>query len=100
MPKRTAKIFTVDEYVEAYRMGYRDGFDYVTSVYTKKPLKREPTAGSFPLRDLPASPRPRKRALSAWNKFVRANSKKPRYIMRSGKLNLKKMGVAFRKKKR
>jgi len=38
-----------------------------------------------------------KRKLSAWNKFVKANSKKPRFVMRSGKLNLKKMGVAFRK---
>jgi len=42
----------------------------------------------------------KKRKLSAWNKFVKANSKKPRFRMRSGKLNLKKMGVAFRKKKR
>ena len=42
-----------------------------------------------------------KRKLSAWNKFVKANSKKPRFIYKSGsnkgKLNLKKMGVAFRK---
>jgi len=38
-----------------------------------------------------------KRKLSAWNKFVKANSKKPRFRMRSGKLNLRKMGVAFRK---
>jgi len=40
---------------------------------------------------------PIKRKLSAWNKFVKANSKKPRFVLRSGKLNLKKMGVAFRK---
>jgi len=39
----------------------------------------------------------RKRKLSAWNKYVKANSKKPRFRLRSGKLNLKKMGVAFRK---
>jgi len=39
----------------------------------------------------------KKRKLSAWNKFVKANSKKPRFVLRSGKLNLKKMGVAFRK---
>jgi len=38
-----------------------------------------------------------RRKLSAWNKFVKANSKKPRFVLRSGKLNLKKMGVAFRK---
>jgi hypothetical protein len=38
-----------------------------------------------------------KRKLSAWNKFVKQNSKKPRFRLRSGKLNLKKLGVAFRK---
>jgi len=42
-------------------------------------------------------PKPKRRKLSAWNKFVKANSKKPRFVLRSGKLNLKKMGVAFRK---
>jgi len=38
-----------------------------------------------------------KRKLSAWNKFVKANSKKPRFRLRSGSPNLKKLGVAFRK---
>ena len=51
---------------------------------------------------LPGNPhsKPRKggkRKLSAWNKFVKANSKKPRFRYRNGKLNLKKMAVAFRK---
>jgi len=41
-------------------------------------------------------PKP-KRKLSAWNKYVKANSKKPRFRYRNGKLNLKKMAVAFRK---
>jgi len=40
---------------------------------------------------------PKKRKLSAWNKYVKANSKKPRFRYRDGKLNLKKMAVAFRK---
>jgi len=44
-----------------------------------------------------ARPPKKKRKLSAWNKFVKANSKKPRFIYRNGKLNLKKMAVAFRK---
>jgi len=44
------------------------------------------------------NPKPkRKRKLSAWNKYVKANSKKPRFRYRDGKLNLKKMAVAFRK---
>ena len=38
-----------------------------------------------------------KRKLSAWNKFVKANSKKPRFRLRSGSPNLKKLGIAFRK---
>jgi len=42
-------------------------------------------------------PPKRKRKLSAWNKYVKANSKKPRFRYRNGKLNLKKMAVAFRK---
>ena len=38
--------------------------------------------------------------LSAWNKFVKANSKKREFRYANGKLKLKKMGIAFRKKKR
>jgi len=45
----------------------------------------------------PSAPRKTKRKLSAWNKYVKANSKKPRFRYRNGKLNLKKMAVAFRK---
>jgi len=41
--------------------------------------------------------KPKKRKPSAWNKYVKANSKKPRFRYRDGKLNLKKMAVAFRK---
>ena len=40
---------------------------------------------------------PKKKKLSAWNKFVKANAKKPRFRLRSGSPNLKKLGVAFRK---
>ena len=43
----------------------------------------------------------KKRKLSAWNKYVKANSSKPRFRYKSGKkkgmINLKKMAVAFRK---
>ena len=43
-------------------------------------------------------PRKTKRKLSAWNKFVKQNSSKPRFrYARSNKINLKKMAVAFRK---
>jgi len=69
-------------YDDGYSTGYREGF----------------RAGSKERSGQPGNPHPKKkRKLSAWNKFVKANSKKPRFIFRSGKLNLKKMGVAFRK---
>jgi hypothetical protein len=38
-----------------------------------------------------------RRKLSAWNKFVKANSSKKIYKFANGKLKLKKMGIAFRK---
>jgi len=74
------------------------------------PMKYCPECGTN-LSDVPArftsrtgtifdKPKP-KRKLSAWNKFVKANSKKPRFrYARSNKINLKKMAVAFRKTKR
>jgi hypothetical protein len=39
-----------------------------------------------------------KRKLSNWQKFVKANSKKKIYKYANGKLKLKKMGIAYRKK--
>jgi hypothetical protein len=85
---------------EYYRMGYRDGHEYATSGYRRphplpesKGLRElEPYEEVYPL----ARGKP-KRKLSAWNKYVKANSKKPRFRYRNGKLNLKKMAVAFRK---
>jgi len=92
---------------EYYAMGYRDG---VTATQQRTvggyiDLPREepyyphevkgrgfPTTGSRKLDTYK-----KKRKLSAWNKYVKANSKKPRFRYRNGKLNLKKMAVAFRK---
>ena len=51
----------------------------------------------MPARRTPKPGKPRQRKLSAWNKYVKANSKKPRFRYRNGKLNLKKMAIAFRK---
>ena len=42
----------------------------------------------------------KKRKPSAWNKFVKVNSKKKQFRYANGKVNLKKLGVAWRKKKR
>ena len=90
---------------EYYAQGYRDGFDSVTDFFAKKPYRREPELEGAYIGDVPQSTRKPasmgkykpKRKLSAWNKYVKANSKKPRFRYRNGKLNLKKMAIAFRK---
>jgi len=69
---------------EYYRMGFIDGQRGSTS----RPVDWAP------LEQREAKP---KRKLSAWNKYVKANSKKPRFRLRSGSPNLKKLGIAFRK---
>lgn len=75
-------------YKEGYIDGFKDAMAQVGGPVSIQP-RRAPS-------ELYGEPR-KKRKLSAWNKFVKANSKKPRFIYRNGKLNLKKMGVAFRK---
>jgi hypothetical protein len=82
---------------EYYRMGFRDAMNYALKGDVEE-LRAEPrytTAFGTPI-----SRRKPKRKLSAWNKFVKANSRKKEFRYRDGKLNLKKMGVAFRRKKR
>ena len=74
---------------EYYRAGYQDGLkDARRDIGPDLGLLRHRTADQL---------KPRKRQLSAWNKYVRANSKKSRFRYRNGKLNLKKMAIAFRK---
>ena len=74
---------------EYYRMGFRDGM--------RAPSMQEYGATYETMEGFDPPKAKPKRKLSAWNKYVKANSKKPRFRYRNGKLNLKKMGVAFRK---
>ena len=79
---------------EYYRAGYQDG---ITDARRELPPPetlgmRRRIEQRYEIR----TSKP-KRKLSAWNKYVKANSKKPRFRYRNGKLNLKKMAVAFRK---
>jgi hypothetical protein len=85
---------------EYYAMGFRDGLkapyteDYQVALgEADSPLEVQRARRSFERYSKPK----RKRKLSAWNKFVKANAKKPRFRLRSGAPNLKKLGVAFRK---
>ena len=80
------------EYEKIWTEGYNTG--YRSALETAKRLKKRP------YRDIDSeiyAKRKAKRKLSGWQKFIKANSKKPRFKLRSGKLNLKKMGVAYRK---
>ena len=88
---------------EYYRMGYQDGLRATQDLDVSGPGfmiaggydEPEPRRMDFSaIRRASVKP---KRKLSAWNKFVKANAKKPRFRLRSGAPNLKKLGVAFRK---
>lgn len=78
----------------SYREGFRDGWEAAMSREYSHPS--DVLAG--PIEEKKAK---KKRKPSAWNLYVKANSKKPRFIYqggaKKGKLKLKKMAIAFRK---
>jgi len=84
---------------EYYAMGFRDGMRQAGGV---PPLgveafefERDPLRGGRIVAEY-SSDRPRK--LSAWQKYIKNKRNHIKY--RDGKLNLKAMGVAYRRKKR
>ena len=84
------------DYDEGYEDGYEDARREIDTAFLEEEfLRREQERTGYKTR-VPTGFKP-KRKLSAWNKYVKANSKKPRFRYRNGKLNLKKMAVAFRK---
>ena len=89
---------------EYYAMGYRDG---ISATRVARGLQDPLGQATYELEEREAiyqpfkvKSKPRKRKLSAWNKFVKANSRKKEFRYANGKLKLKKMGIAFRRKKR
>ena len=80
---------------EYYAMGFSDGFVKGSGRMIFDPEELVPPiskpGGTY-------TPRKPKRKLSAWNKFVK--NKRNHITYRDGKLNLKKMAVAFRRKQR
>jgi len=74
---------------EYYRMGFRDGM--------RMEFKSNIDIETSPITGYQEPKRKVKRKLSAWNKYIKANAKKPRFRLRSGSPNLKKLAVAFRK---
>ena len=100
---------------EYYRMGYTDGYNHSMRGMRMQPdrdYERRTIPAMIGLgmeteyafresqpkrRRRPQKPK-RKRTLTAWQKFVKTNSKKKEFRLRGGKVNLKKLGVAYRKK--
>jgi len=93
---------------EYYSQGYRDGLRDAQAQESRRQdirIRRDYELEGAYIGDVPQSTRKPasmgkykpKRKLSAWNKYVKANSKKPRFRLRSGSPNLKKLAVAFRK---
>tara|TARA_Y100000310_G_scaffold288031_1_gene313332 strand:+ start:94 stop:423 length:330 start_codon:yes stop_codon:yes gene_type:complete len=90
-------------YDEGYDDGYRDGYEYGKAEMKDKMMRsggRESMrrVRSRGKRRKPARSKPRK--LSKWQQFVKTNAKKKEFRFRNGKVNLKKLGVAYRKKQR
>jgi len=81
---------------EYYRMGFEDGVN--SDIYGSRGPNREVKT----LKQLSTIISPRtlvtKRKLSAWQKYIKNPRNHIKY--RDGKLNLKKMGVAYRRKRR
>ena len=71
---------------EYYSMGYRDGVrsiqgsvDPVSAILSKRPSRKP------------------KRKLNSWQKFVKANAKKPRFRSMNNTARFNKLGIAYRK---
>jgi hypothetical protein len=82
---------------EYYTLGFRDGVAYERSG-EGLPMGRPMFSGDR-YEDIASLKRGKpKRKLSAWQKYIKNKRNHIKY--RDGKLNLKKMGVAFRRKQR
>jgi hypothetical protein len=98
-----------EKYLAWYRQGFKDGQNYNPRFSGGVELASEQMFeerggfrkefGQGPVKFYKDKPKT-KRKLSAWNKFVKANSNKKKFQYANGKLKLKKMGIAYRKKRR
>ncbi len=84
-----------DEWERGYAAGWRAALISQPAIMGTTPAER------FALVEHAQSQPKRKRKLSDWQKYVKVNSKKPRFKYKSGskkgRVNFKALGVAFRK---
>ena len=81
---------------EYYRMGFEDGMKSMVPEREQWRITDSEKQAPLPRGRRYWENKP-KRKVSSWQKFVKANSNKKKFKYASGKLNLKKMGVAYRK---
>jgi len=86
------------DYDEGYEDGYEDGYLDAKQERRRTSRVRSDRMGIPKRRRRPQKPKKKRTTLSAWQKFVKANSKKKEFRIRGKKLNFKKLGIAYRKK--
>lgn len=91
---RPAIMDILADYRDDYKFDIGEAYDEI-KYHSRKYFAQ--TGSNRKRRNLSTKRKPIKRKLSAWNKFVKANSKKPRFRFANGKLKLRQMGIAFRK---
>jgi len=82
-----------DGYADGYERGYDDALNEGRRRMSSRFEEMKPAR-----RRRPQKPKKKRTTLSAWQKFVKANSKKKEFRIRGKKLNFKKLGIAYRKK--
>ena len=85
------------EYDEAYEDGYSAGYEAGRRRTMRGQVSQRRTTAPT-RRRRPQKPKKKRTTLSAWQKFVKANSKKKEFRIRGKKINFKKLGIAYRKK--
>jgi len=92
-------------YSREYSDGYEDGYDDCIQEVKQQQRRRSRTRYERPTRRNPkrrSQTKAKPRKLSAWQKYIK--QKKNKIFWKSGKdkgkLNFKKMGIAFRKQKK
>jgi len=79
-----------------YREGFKDGWNAAHEANLD--ISRLDMTTNYPTVSIKPK---RKRKLSDWQKYVKVNSKKPRFKFKSGskkgRVNFKALGIAFRK---
>ena len=94
------------EYSREYSDGYEDGYDDCIQEVKRQQRRRSRTRYEKPTRSRRTRPgsvkKSKPRKLSGWQKFMKQKKNQIKYKSgdKKGRLNLKKMGVAYRKKKK